>query len=98
MSTHLHVYDPPLDKGIEQAVQVLRAAGVETFESCQGGNGHSYNEPTIRFHGHKSEGYRAFSVAIEAGLRVTTLRRIYTVEDGELNGPWWELVFTPTKA
>ncbi len=28
-------------------VEVLRAAGVETFESCEGGAGHSYPEPTV---------------------------------------------------
>ena len=30
-------YDPPLDAGIRIAVEVLRAEGIETFESCEGG-------------------------------------------------------------
>ncbi len=30
-------YDPPLDPGIANAVTTLAAAGVETFESCEGG-------------------------------------------------------------
>lgn len=35
-------YDPPLDQGIASAVHALAAAGIETFESCQGGEGHAY--------------------------------------------------------
>ena len=31
-----------LDPGIAGAVAVLREAGVETFESCEGGHGHAY--------------------------------------------------------
>jgi hypothetical protein len=90
-------FDPPLDKGIKAAVETLQRDGVETFESCQGGNGHAYPEPTVRFHGHKEEGFRAVAVALKAGLNVAELRRVYSIQDGELKGPWWELTFTPTK-
>jgi hypothetical protein len=86
-------YDPPLDTGISRAVETLNAAGVETFESCQGGPGHAYPEPTVRFYGDKSEGYRALSVALSAGLTVSDLRRVWPVIDDEPTGPWWELVF-----
>ena len=86
-------YDPPLDKGIEAAVTALCAAGVETFESCEGGAGHSYPEPTVRFHGNRAEGLRALAVALNAGLPVHELRRVWRVEDGDVNGPWWELTF-----
>jgi len=85
--------DMPLDAGIESAVHVLRAAGVETYESCEGGIGHVFAEPTVRFFGPPSEGYRAFSVAMQHGLPVYALKRIWTVDDGELTGPNWELVF-----
>ncbi len=91
-------YDPPLDKGIEHAVRLLQENGVETFESCEGGANHAFPEPTVRFHGEYSEGYRAVSVALGRGLPVAELRRVYSVEDGELKGPWWELTFAPTKA
>lgn len=87
-------YDPPLDQGIAAAVQVLRAAGVETFESCQGGNGHAYREPTVRFHGYREEGFRALAAAQLGGLRVAALRRVWDVIDGEPTGPHWEIVFT----
>jgi len=84
--------ETPLDPGIADAVQTLAACGVETFESCEGGEGHAYPEPTIRFHGHRSEGFKALAVAIERGLPVHTLRRIWTIDDGEPTGPYWELV------
>jgi hypothetical protein len=40
-----------LDAGIRKAVECLQAEGIETFESCEGGPGHSFPEPTIRFYG-----------------------------------------------
>ena len=88
-----HVYDPPLDPGIKQAVIALNEAGIETFESCQGGDGHSFPEPTIRFHGDASEGLRATAAAIQVGLPVVALRRVWNMIDGELTGPDWELTF-----
>ena len=90
-------FDSPLDKDIEKAVLILRENGIETYESCQGGDGHAYTEPAIRFHGEYSEGFKAFSIAIQNGLPVAQLNRVYEYQDNELKGPWWELVFTPTK-
>lgn len=89
-------YDPPLDPGIAKAVEILNKAGIETYESCEGGPGHAYPEPAVRFHGHRSEGFRAFAIAMENGLPVDTLRRIWPVIDGEPSGPYWELVFYST--
>jgi len=91
-------FDSPLDKGIEKAVHGLVESGIETFESCQGGRGHAYPEPTVRFHGGKAEGFRALSVALQAGLKVAGLRRVWPVLDDEPTGPWWELTFVPTKS
>lgn len=87
--------DLPLDPGIRHAVLVLRSAGVETFESCEGGQGHSFPDPTIRFHGNAWAGYTAFAVAMEHELPVLELRRVHDVYDGQLVGPWWALVFRP---
>ena len=89
-------YDPPLDPGISEAVEGLQAAGVETFESCEGGSGHAYPEPTVRFHGEQPEGLRALAAAFEQGLGVTALRRVWEILDGEAVGPWWEMTFSPT--
>ena len=89
--------DLPLDPEIRDIVLRLRQDGVETFESCQGGDGHAYPEPTVRFHGEQPEGLRALSVAMYAGLPVKKLRRVWPILDGEMTGPWWELTFAPTK-
>jgi hypothetical protein len=86
--------EAPLDRGISYAVKILRENGVETFESCQGGPGHSFAEPTVRFHGEQGEGYRAVAVALQAALPVAALRRVWRVLDGELEGPAWEMTFS----
>lgn len=83
----------PIDAGILREVETLQAAGVETFESCQGGEGHSYPEPTVCFHGPQSEGFRALSVALQSGLKVTELRRYWSIQDREPVGPHWQLIF-----
>jgi hypothetical protein len=84
-----------LDDGIRQAVLLLREYGVETIESCEGGSGHAYPEPTVRFVGGKAEGYRALSIALQLGLRVSELRRVWPILDYEPTGPYWELTFVP---
>ena len=93
-------FDPPLDLGISQAVVALRSYGVETFESCEGGANHAYPEPTVRFHGDTSEGFRALAVAMKEGLPVAELRRVWPVHDNEPTGPWWEITLAraPIKA
>ncbi len=90
-------FEGKLDLGIEQAVVILISVGVETFESCEGGAGHSFPEPTIKFGGDRSEGYRALAAALAWGLPVYRLRRVWGVCDSTLHGPWWEMTFrTPT--
>ena len=86
-------FDPPLDPGIESAVRVLFDAGIETYESCEGGFGHAYPEPTIAFNGGREEGFRAMVIALQYGLPVSAIRRVWRVIDGEPTGPFWELVF-----
>ena len=86
-------HDHIIDTGIARAVAALQGAGIETFESCQGGRGHSFTEPTVRFHGDKSEGFRALAVAIKEGLPTDQLRRVWPLIDGEPTGPCWELTF-----
>jgi len=88
--------EPALDAGIARMVEVLQAGGVETFESCQGGAGHCFPKPTVRFHGARAEGFRALGVALQHGLPVAELRRTWHLEDGDPVGPCWELVFAPS--
>jgi len=90
---HKFEYDPPLDHGIYNAVETLRRAGIETFESCEGGPDHAYPEPTVRFYGDQAEGFNALAAAMRGGLPVAELRRVWPLLDGEPTGPWWELTF-----
>ena len=82
-----------LDKGIEKAVLLLREEGIETFASCEGGKGHPYFAPTIRFHGDRGEGFKALAVALQNDLPVTDLKRTWNVLEGEPTGPIWEMIF-----
>jgi hypothetical protein len=93
VSAYACQWDLPLDRDISYAVKVLRDGGVETFESCEGGPGHAFLQPTIRFHGNQSAGLLAVSVAMAHGLPVDSLRRFWRLMDGELEGPYWELTF-----
>lgn len=83
-----------LDPGIEKAVRLLQANGIETFESCEGGEGHAFPEPTIRFHGAPEAGWRAVGICLMLGLPVLALRRAwYLLEGNEPTGPHWEITF-----
>jgi hypothetical protein len=90
-----------LDPGIAPWVEILRAHGVSTHESCQGGvdperpdRGHAYPEPTIAFSGGPSAGVHAYHIARQHGLPVASIQRVWKDIDGELTGPVWEIVFT----
>lgn len=87
--------DCPLDRWISYAVKVLREGGIETYESCGGGSGHAFLEPTVRFYGPLPAGFHAVSIALTFGLPARALRRFWTVSDGEPVGPYWELTFYP---
>ncbi len=83
-----------LDRGIRTAVERLQASGIETFESCEGGQRHAFPEPTIRFYGTPEAGWRALAACFAYGFPVLALRRVWYVEGRtEPSGPCWELVF-----
>jgi len=83
-----------LDLGIRKAVLQLQSCGIETFESCEGGPGHAYPEPTVRFHGTPEAGWRAVAVCLAYGLPVAELRRVWDILEGnEPTGPHWEITF-----
>ena len=90
---HAKKFSPPLDPGVKRYVEILVKGGIETFESCEGGKGHSFPEPTIRFHGGRGQGFRALAIAHEHALPVSELRRTWSIIDGEPTGPSWEIVF-----
>ena len=80
-----------LDPGISFPVKVLMEHGIQTFESCQGGEGHCFKYPTIRFYGDKTEGYRAFDVLAKHGFRVLFLQRTWDIDHNEIGAPYWQL-------
>jgi hypothetical protein len=82
-----------LDEGIKHYVEVLQKAGVETCQSCQGGPGHTYLEPTIEFGGGSGAGLHALSVAITHNFPVSELRRVWRVESREIVEVMWVLTF-----
>lgn len=84
---------PSLDPGIARAVRLLHGAGIETHESCEGGPGHAYPEPTIAFGGQRDEGFRALALALQHSLPVDAVKRVWTVVDGEPTGPVWHMTF-----
>lgn len=86
-----------LDEGIRDIVITLITNGVETYQSCEGGRGHSFPEPTVQFVGEPGEGLRALSVAISHGLPVSQLRRVWDVIDGYIDDSCWEMTFIPPK-
>lgn len=86
-------FDPPLDPGIARAVILLIENGWEPFESCEGGPGHGHPEPTVCFHGDRSEGMRGLAVLMQSGLPVKAMRRTWPIVDGEPTGPHWEVAF-----
>jgi hypothetical protein len=83
----------PVDLGIVRAVKVLLDSDVEAFESCEGGEGHAFPQPTIRFGGTVEAGWRALAICLNFGFPVSALRRYWTIDGREPVGPSWEIVF-----
>jgi hypothetical protein len=87
-----------LDPGIRAAVELLDQGGIETYESCHGGQGHAYPEPTVAFGGGRDEGWRALAIILyygkDRGLgNLKELRRAWSIRDGEPLELHWELVW-----
>lgn len=83
-----------IDSGIEGAVRIFQEHNLQTFESCEGGPGHAYPEPTIAFYGTPETGWRAIGVCIDYNLPVLSLRRVWDMLDPtEPTGPHWEITF-----
>ena len=87
-------FEPPIDLGVERAVLILKQHDIETYESCQGGEGYAYPEPTVALHGIYADAIRALSIAIAHGMPASEFRRVWGIADGELVGPQWNLVFS----
>lgn len=81
-----------VDNGISKYVRILIEHGIETFESCKGGEGHSFAEPTIRFYGCKSEGFKALNIALVYRIPIWQINRYWSIIDDEPVGPQWEMI------
>jgi len=82
------------------AVILLRKHGFDTWESCQGGEGHCYCEPTIRFFGSEFDLIRAYELCYIQGMNVFNAKRVYRkvpvycdVTDGNEIGENWDSPF-----
>ena len=86
-------YDPPLDPGIRQYVETVNSEGIPTVESCEGGPGHAFAEPTVRFKGDQETAFRALAIAQRHHFPVSSVRQIWPLYFKRLRGPYWELTF-----
>lgn len=74
--------DLAIDELIRPAVDLLRKYGIETIESCQGGEGHACLEPMVRFTGDEIDIIRAMDICIAHGMYVSEGRKVYRkIED-----------------
>lgn len=74
-------YPEGVDPLILPAVKLLNEHGFQTFESCQGGEGHCYDVPTVRFFGTEHELIRAFEICQAYSLNVFNAKRVFRKED-----------------
>lgn len=80
-----------LDAGIRFAVRVLHAAGIETCQSCEGGAGHTYHEPTVDLVADEGAGLRAVAALTGYGLDVLDLAMVWPIADGMPTGRLWRV-------
>lgn len=86
-----------LDDGIRFAVRLLHAHGIETGQSCEGGDGHSYEQPTIDLWGQPVElatAFHAMTVLHTYGLPVDGLALRWRVHNGMPLEPLWRITFS----
>lgn len=95
--THAREKIAGLDPEIQTIVNLLRSQGVETCQSCQGGTGHSYPDPTVDFVGTESAGWKALAIAIDFAMPVFELRRKWRIDHTMPTECLWQLVFVKSK-
>lgn len=82
-----------LDPGIRFAVRVLHARGIETGQSCEGGEGHSYDRPTVDLldGGTRPAGFAALAALEDYGLRVRDVALLWSVDKSIPVDNFWRL-------
>jgi len=66
-----------LDPEIRPAVEILNKHGFKTIESCQGGEGHCFSEPTVCFEGSEFDLIRAYEICEQYNLCLLEGHRVY---------------------
>jgi hypothetical protein len=87
-----------LDPGIRFAVRVLHVAGFETCQSCQGGKGHAYSEPTIEMRALADDavGFGAIAALQQYGLPVADVSIVWPLRNGLPYEKLWRITFFKT--
>jgi hypothetical protein len=87
-----------IDAGIRFAVRVLHAHGIETCQSCQGGEGHCYDRPTIDMIAIADDvtGFAALHYLQSYGLEVKNLAILWRIRNGLPYEKLWRIVFRET--
>lgn len=80
------------------AVRVLHASGFETCQSCQGGAGHAYHEPTVEMVATSSDalGFGALEALHAYGLPVSGVAINWPVHNGMPFEKNWRITFSRT--
>lgn len=84
----------PMDPGIIRIVRIFQEHEIETCQSCQGGEGHSYTWPTVDIYG---DPWKALSVANSYDLPVTDISQCFGIRDGNPVEHFWRIEFSPAK-
>ena len=87
-----------LDRGIRFAVRVLHAAGFDTCQSCEGGKGHAYDQPTVEMvaGGDDALGFGALAALQAYGLPVADISIIWPIRYGTPYEKNWRITFFKT--
>jgi hypothetical protein len=87
-----------LDPGIRFAVRVLHAGGFETCQSCQGGKGHAYFEPTIDLIARDDDaiGFGALATLRDYGLPLNGVAIVWPIANGQPYEKLWRVTFART--
>lgn len=88
----MHEISEPLDPGIVPVVELLRQAGINTFSSCQGGEGHMFATPTVRItpidpQNMSGEINRIAQLLASAGYSGYYLKQVEAYQTEPV--PWW---------
>lgn len=87
-----HFGSEALDRGIIRPVRILKEDGVETCQSCEGGDGHCYEYPSVDILG---QPWRALDLCNTYGLPVHTVSHQFSIREGEPVENVWRLEFSP---